>query len=570
MNKVHQKSKFKQFVEVANPKWSLVFLQFITQFIYVALKAVGAVFTARITVGVYNGLSTGDFSMAYINIALEFGCVLLRNVFIWLNYVVYNPAYANVFNNVEKKLINKVINANQSNFAETSKEKISNIIGTNVDTIAAYTDTITIKICKLLQVVISVSIVAQANVWVALALLGMSIVNFFILRFINKRRALAKKKQDEGKDHIYEEASKIMGSKDIINEFDAKAQYDTQFLNVCKGFTEASKKKILLDGFKSSWFYVIYFFMTTCLTILMVYLVSLGSVSVELYLIVVPYFITVIELLNEFYEITGTIEDCNVALSRVNTILNFTDEEMNKFGDISDKFGGTNISFVGVSYNNEESSSPYIGKLDDVDISFCSKSINLVVGGKRSGKRLIFNMLRRKITPDRGVITLDNRNINDYNTKTFKSNIYYCVSRPYFVDGSIMENLMLSESNKTKVIDICKKLDIFDDISALPHGFETNINSGLTRGLLFLIGMARALLTNCETIMIYELPSSLTQKDKNRIIVAMEKISLSRTVIFFTYNKDYASIAKTIYTIEDGKVTNIKINDKPDFSMINK
>ena len=569
MKKVAKKSKFKQFVEVANPNWGMVFLQFLTQFCHVVFKALGAIFTARITVGVYEGLTTGDFSKAYINIILEFTFVVLRNLFTWLNYLVYNPTFTKVYNNVQGKIIDKTVKAQQSNFVETSKEKISNIIGSNVDTISDFTDKLIIQICKLLQVAISVIIVAQANIWVAIVLLAMSVINFFILKYINYKLAFYKQKQDESKDKIYEEATKIMSSKDLINEFNVKEKYDKQFLDVCSNYTKAYKKRMLFEGFKSSWFYVIYFGMTSLLTVAMVWLVSAGAVDVELYLIVVPYFITVTELLNNFYEITATIANCNVALSRVNTILNFTDEEMSKFGDVVDKFGGNNISFVGVSYNNDDQASPYIGKLNDIDISFCPQSINMIVGGKRSGKRLIFNLLRRKISPDKGVITMDNRNLQDYSAKGYNSNIYYCVARPVFIDESIMENLMIAGKSKTKVIEVCKYLEIFDDISALPQGFNTNINSGLTRGLLFMIGMARALLINCDTLMIYELPNSITEKDKNRIIKMMEKISLEKTIIFFTHDKVHANIAKTIYTIEDGNITNVKINDNPDFSILN-
>ena len=84
-----------------------------------------------------------------------------------------------------------------------------------------------------------------------------------------------------------------------------------------------------------------------------------------------------------------------------------------------------------------------------------------------------------------------------------------------------------------------------------------------------MIGLARALLINCDTLMIYELPNSITEKDKNRIVKMMEKISLEKTIIFFTHDKVHANIAKTIYTIEDGNITNVKINDNPDFSILN-
>ena len=564
------KSKFRQYVDLTQPNWKLVICQFITIFCNVSLKALDVVFVAKITVSLYHGIATGDFSQAYLYLGLQVACVVIRNIFTWLNYLVYNPTFSGIFNRVQTKIIRKVMEAKDSNFAETSKEKIINIIGTNVETLASFTDTISIKCSYLVQVIVSISFVAQADLLVAMMLLLSCTVNFFILRYLNKKSAISKEKQFEAKDGIYEEADKIMSGKDIIKEFGIHEKYHEEYKMANMNYAKATKKKILIDGFKSSWFYVIYFVMTALLTAFMIYLVSDNQVTIELYLIVVPYFLTITELLNNFFEITSAVEDCHVALSRVNTILNFTSEEINKFGNVSDELGGTNISFVGVNYTNKNLNSPYLGTLTDVDISFSSKNLNIVLGKKRSGKRLIFNMLRRKINPDSGVITLDNQDIRDFSIKTFKNNIYYCVSNPIFIQGTIMENLGVSSRKKEEITQICQDLAIYDTIMALPKGFETPINERMTRALLFLIGMARALLTGCKTLMIYEIPNSLTDEDKKRILKAIYMISQKRTVIFFTHDASYVPLAKVVYRVENGKIIAIKINDTIDTSLLEK
>lgn len=563
MEKIKRKSKIKQYLNLAQPNYFHVILEFLFQTGNVALKALDTVFAAKITVGLYHGLTTGDFSGAYINLLIEFILVAIRNLFTWLEYRMYVPIYTRIYTNVQGKVINKVISAKDSNFESTSPEKVINIIGSNVETVSSFTDALGKKIVKLIQAIISISIVAATNVWVALALLGLSIINFFILKFVNKRLALAKKKQYEAKDDIYAEANKIMKGKPIINDLGLRSEYNKEFIDNTIKFTKATKKKELLVGFKNSWFYVFYWGMSALLTVFMIYLVSHGSVPVEMYLIVVPYFITITELLVGFYEITETVADVNVAMNRIDTVLNFSSDEMNKFGNLSQKFGGKNISFVGVNYTNGNINSPYVGKLTDVDISFASNHINVVCGPKRSGKRLIFNMLRRKITPDSGVITLDNYNLKDYNIKTFKSNIYYCTANPIFINGTIMENLMVSTKNKNAIMDVCKELDIYDTIMALPNGFDTTIDEKLTRAMLFLIGMARALLTGCETLMVYEIPNSLMQKDKQKILRAMIKATTTKTVLFFTHDTNLAKLGKTVYYIEDGAITNVKVNDHP-------
>lgn len=133
-----------------------------------------------------------------------------------------------------------------------------------------------------------------------------------------------------------------------------------------------------------------------------------------------------------------------------------------------------------------------------------------------------------------------------------------------------MENLGVSSRKKEEITQICQDLAIYDTIMALPKGFETPINERMTRALLFLIGMARALLTGCKTLMIYEIPNSLTDEDKKRILKAIYMISQKRTVIFFTHDASYVPLAKVVYRVENGKIIAIKINDTIDTSLLEK
>ncbi len=568
MEKVKKTSKIKQYYQLVEPhKWILVILYAI-QIAHVALKAVTTIFTARIIVGVYQGIETGDFSYAYENLFLEFLFIFLRNVFTWLNYITYNRMFRQNFLNIQSKTINKILNASQSNFTSTSREKIQNILVADVDTLACYPDSICTKSCKVIQAIISLVIVAQANIWVALILLITCGINFFIIKFIYNKVAFYKKKQSEACDVIYEEANRIMRNKEIINEFHVGRNYDKSFKEKCLAYTKADKKRYTWVGVKESWFYIYYNLVVAILTAAMIFLVSKGGVSMELYLIVVPYFLSVTELFNSFFEITNTISFKNVSLSRVNTILNFSNEELSKFGDISAKLGGTNISFVGVNYECKNTTSPYSGFLNDVDISFSPKSINMVYGEKRCGKRLLFNMLRRKIQPDSGVIMLDNINLNEYKAKTFNSNIFYCVAHPEFIDGSIMENMMAINRKKREIYTVFKYLDMYDLIMAKPNKFNSKIDKTFTRADKFLLGLARALLTDCDTLLIYEMPAQITKRDKAKILTLIQKISRKKTVVFFTYTDAFREMAKTIYHIENGKVVDIDINGEPDFTLL--
>jgi len=166
------------------------------------------------------------------------------------------------------------------------------------------------------------------------------------------------------------------------------------------------------------------------------------------------------------------------------------------------------------------------------------------------------------------IVTLHIVNINEFTKKAFNSNIYYTTAKPDFIDGSIMENLQAINRNKNKIYDVCKRLDIYNDIKNLPHGFNSKIDSTLTRAQKFLIGLARALLSDCSTLLIYELPNSLTQHDKDKISSILWQLSKKRTIVLFTHTDEFRQIAKTTYLIEDGQVKDVDINDNSSFCLL--
>lgn len=341
-----------------------------------------------------------------------------------------------------------------------------------------------------------------------------------------------------------------------------------KYLESCASYTRSDRKRYTIEGFKNSWFYVFYTFMISILTAVMIYLVSQGQCDVELYLIVVPYFLTITETFNGVFEITKHLGDKNMAMSRISTILNFTDDEINKYGNISIKSGGSNISFIGVYYQNKKKSSPYYGTLEDIDISFATKSINLIYGDKWCGKRILFNMLRRRVAPDKGVILLDNINIYDYTQKAFNSNIYYTTAYPKFIEGTIMENFSVLSYSKKRIYKVCKDVGVYDDIKKHKGGFNGTIDNSFSRAQKFLIGLARALLTGCNTILIYELPNSMTQQNKDKIAYILWQLSKKKTIILFNHDDSFAQISKTIYRIDNGKVADFTIHDNNDFCLL--
>ena len=97
-------------------------------------------------------------------------------------------------------------------------------------------------------------------------------------------------------------------------------------------------------------------------------------------------------------------------------------------------------------------------------------------------------------------------------------------------------------------------LGIHKTIEKYELGYDTPIEDIKSNGILFLLGLARALLSNCHILMIYELPQDTPESFKKKIVKYIKNNKLDKTVILFSHSDDYDEIAAKCYTVTKGKV----------------
>ena len=99
-----------------------------------------------------------------------------------------------------------------------------------------------------------------------------------------------------------------------------------------------------------------------------------------------------------------------------------------------------------------------------------------------------------------------------------------------------------------------------DYIKELPKGFDSEIDDDMPRMFKFLLGLARAILTDCEVLLVYETPSAMSKTDKLLLQRLIADLAKERTIILFTYGDLYDNVAKICYKIEQGQLVDVKVN----------
>ena len=123
-----------------------------------------------------------------------------------------------------------------------------------------------------------------------------------------------------------------------------------------------------------------------------------------------------------------------------------------------------------------------------------------------------------------------------------------------FIKGSIKENLLIANNNFDEVKEICEKLGVATNIERYEKGYDTEIDAVKSSGTLFLIGLARASLSKCRILMIYELPQDTPESFRKKIIKFLQNYDVDKTIILFSHSDAYDDLAGITYVVENGKV----------------
>ncbi len=515
--------------------------------VYTVFLSVITIFAAR----TINYMYQQNWKMAFTYLMLELLTIILRNIAMHIQYIYYTKHVRHIRVNVANKLYDKILSCNKLDLQQITKEKVVNIALNNMSNLSEFPDAVASFVAYSLQVIFILVTVFVSNYWAGIIVTLLGVVNFFAYFKFNKRLGYYMLKRNEQKDALHKSYSKVIEGKKVITELNGTVEYRNEIVKGTEDYADYYKKYYMLKSWKDNLYWASWNVVVYGITALMLYFVSKGTLDMTVYLVIVPYLSSCTDSLCDLFDKTGSLENMRVDVDRVNLILNLNDEELVEYGNINMQCEGYNLGFIDVSSECHSDNST----LKNADISFKMRGVNVIKGESGSGKRAIFDLLRRYSRPTNGMVLLDNLDLYDYNEKTFKNHIDYCASHPEFISGTIAENLKIVDKNMKNIELVCEKVGVLEEIHNLPKGFETDISEISNTGLRFLIGLVRAILSNSNILMVYEIPQDTDEKFRQHIVNLVKSYDLNKTVILFTHSNDYDEIADCVYEVKNGKVS---------------
>ncbi len=197
--------------------------------------------------------------------------------------------------------------------------------------------------------------------------------------------------------------------------------------------------------------------------------------------------------------------------------------------------------------------------LRDINLTIQAGTCVAVVGHSGGGKSTLCQLLPRFYDVDSGSITIDGTDVRELQKSSLRRAIGIVQQDVFLFADTILENIRYGRPDATlaEVEEAAKKAQIYDDIMAMPEGFDTYVGERgtlLSGGQKQRISIARIFLKDPAILILDEATSSLDSITEEEIRKAFSTLAKGRTTLMIAHRLATIRDAERIILIEDGRI----------------
>ncbi len=266
-------------------------------------------------------------------------------------------------------------------------------------------------------------------------------------------------------------------------------------------------------------------------------------------------FLRLLPMIGGFTSIKHTIINFYPSYEQVAYMNRLACENIQNTGDfvfdrIDDAFEYKDVSF---SYPGHDP------VLKDINITIKKGKVTAIVGESGSGKSTLIDLLIGFYEPDKGVILVDKKPLQEFEIYSFRRHIGYVPQDTVLFNDTVKNNLLWSNERATEkeIIEVCKLANADEFIMNLSDGYDTVVGERgvrLSGGERQRIALARALLRKPELLILDEATSALDSHSELLIKSAIEKIAHKTTLVVIAHRLSTIVNADLIYVLQKGRI----------------
>ena len=218
--------------------------------------------------------------------------------------------------------------------------------------------------------------------------------------------------------------------------------------------------------------------------------------------------------------------------------------------------GRIDVDHVSFAYQDD------LAVLHDVDLHIRPGETVAVVGPSGGGKSTLCQLIPRFYDVTSGAIRIDGVDVRAVTQESLRQNVGVVQQEVFLFAASILENIRYGRPGATEeeVAQAAKQAEIYDDIVAMPDGFNTYVGERgtlLSGGQKQRISIARIFLKDPPVLILDEATSALDSVTEARLQETFERLSQGRTTIIIAHRLSTVRNADRIAAVEEGRIVEL-------------
>ena len=410
------------------------------------------------------------------------------------------------------------------------------------------------------------------NVWIAIVVVVLTPLSFFIAKFIASKTYSMFKLQSETRGEQTAFVDEMITNQKVIEAYGHKAQNMEKFDEINERFRKYSLRATFYSSITNpgTRFVNSIVYAAVALFGAIMAVSGKGGITVG---ILASFLAYANQYTKPFNEISGVITELQNSLACAGRLIELIEEKEVKpdtsenevLEDVKGNIALDNVSF---SYTEDRE------LIKDLSLSIKEGMRVAIVGPTGCGKTTLINLLMKFYDINGGSISADGIDYNDINVKSLRNAFGMVLQDTWLKSGTVLENIRMGKPEATveEAIEAAKKAHAHSFIKRLPEGYDTVIGSdggNLSQGQKQLLCITRLMLVNPPMLILDEATSSIDTRTEIRIQKAFNTLMKGKTTFIVAHRLSTIKNADLILVMNNGTVietgTHKELLDKKGF-----
>ena len=508
------------------------------------------------TTAIFDGINSGHMNIEYL-IQLLITVVILyviSAVFSYLQSYFFIEISTDISYNLRRDIIEKITQLSMSDLDKNERGDILSRITNDVDSIQSGLNTSFNQLLTGVITIIGVTIMMLSiNLWMTLATIILIPVAILLITYVTKHSQDYYLKQLSYRGNLNGLIEESFTGHEVIRAYNQEDECMMEFDDDNANWYEQEWKSKFYSSLSAPLMNFISNFAYVLIAVLGAVLVLQRAIAVGDILAFFQYSKNFTQPIQQMTRIMNLVQTAMAASERIFEFLEISPEEnpsKDQIKDIRD-----NICFKNVNFGYVENE-PIIKNL-----SFEAKKGEkiAIVGETGAGKTTIVKLLMRFYDVNSGEITIDGKNIQDYDKHSLRSLVGMVLQDTWLFNDTILNNIRYGnlDASDEEVIEAAKQANADNFIRQIPEGYESLLNEdtdNISHGQKQLLTIARTILSNKPILILDEATSSVDTRTEKIIQEAMDKLMENRTSFIIAHRLSTVRNADKIIVIEDGEI----------------